>query len=491
MTIFILLWANFSYFGSTARSVSTGLLFYRLNWAAVSLFLPSFFYFFVIYFLLKSHLASKIGIIIFILSIIFFILSLFTGLIIKDVVQQSWGMGIVFGPLSDYFNIFSAIVAIIVITYSVQSYKSLSKEMKVKLNYFLAGIFVFITANLVFNVGLQVIFQSVRFQIYGDFSAIFFLVFTAYAIVKYELFDIKIIATEGLTAVLWIVLLAKTFVSESPVQLLINILIFLLTVIFGVLLIKSVTREVKQRQLLEELNKKLKELDKQKDEFVSMAAHELRSPLTAIKGYVSMIMEGDTGDIPEKARQYLADSMAVTDRLVRLVNNMLNVSRIEEGRIVYQMEETHLIRAVQEVYYSYRIEAERKGIEIVMNIPNGLDDVVYVDPDRIREVIGNIVSNAVKFTEKGKIEISIGNPRKGVVRVDVSDTGPGITEEEQKKLFVKFYRAESTAGKTFGTGLGLYITKLLIDNFGGVIGVESQIDKGTTFWFELPVRKQV
>ena len=238
---------------------------------------------------------------------------------------------------------------------------------------------------------------------------------------------------------------------------------------------------------LQELNKKLKELDKQKDEFVSMAAHELRSPLTAIKGYVSMIIEGDTGDIPEKSRRYLADSMAVTDRLIRLVNNMLNVSRIEEGRIVYQIEKTSLIRAVQEVYNSYRVEAERKQLDFKTEIPNGLEDTIEADPDRIREVVSNLVSNAIKFTEKGKVRIKMTNPAKDKVRVDVIDTGPGISKDEQEKLFKKFYRAESTAGKTFGTGLGLYITKLLIERFKGKIALDSQIDKGSDFWFELPI----
>lgn len=242
---------------------------------------------------------------------------------------------------------------------------------------------------------------------------------------------------------------------------------------------------------LQELNKKLEELDKQKDEFVSMAAHELRSPLTAIKGYVSMVIEGDTGDIPEKARQYLADSMAVTDRLVRLVNNMLNVSRIEEGRIVYQIEETSLIHAVQEVFNSSRVEAERKELEFKVSIPNGLSDTIKVDPDRIREVVGNLVSNAIKFTEKGKVSLLMTNPKPDIVKVEVVDTGPGISKEEQTKLFQKFYRVEATAGKTFGTGLGLYITRLLVEKFGGKMGLISDLDKGSNFWFELPVAKKV
>lgn len=323
-------------------------------------------------------------------------------------------------------------------------------------------------------------------------------------LIPYLIMGFMIVAT-GVEFV-WLVSTKEIIFGFVPlVSFVVRVLSLIFTGFYGfVLARKTVSEESTQKKMqeyskemedakdkLEVLNQKLKDMDKQKDEFVSMAAHELRSPLTAIKGYISMIVEGDTGDIPEKARQYLADSMAVTDRLVRLVNNMLNVSRIEEGRIVYQLENTGLIRAVQEIYNTFRVEAERKGLEFKVDIPDRLEDTVKVDPDRIREVVSNIVSNAIKFTEKGKVSIEMSNPRANVVKVQIIDTGPGISKEEQVKLFKKFFRAESTSGKTFGTGLGLYITKLLVEKFGGEIGLISEINKGSNFWFELPVVKRV
>ena len=116
-------------------------------------------------------------------------------------------------------------------------------------------------------------------------------------------------------------------------------------------------------------------------------------------------------------------------------------------------------------------------------------DKVEVDPDRIREVIGNYVSNAIKFTDTGKVIIKISNSTKSTIKVEVIDTGPGITKEEQVKLFNKFYRASSTEGKTIGTGLGLYISKLLVDKFGGKVGLNSEFGKGSNFWFQLPLTK--
>jgi signal transduction histidine kinase len=220
-----------------------------------------------------------------------------------------------------------------------------------------------------------------------------------------------------------------------------------------------------------------------------MAAHEFRAPLTAIKGYISMISEGDTGDIPEKARGFLADANAINERLVRLVNNMLNVSKIEEGRMIYQVEPVILSEVLQTAYAQFRPEAERKGLKFTLQIPREIKDKVMVDPDRIHEVVANLVSNAIKYTDEGSVSMRLIQPNENKVRFEVVDTGRGISKGEQERLFRKFYRAESEIGKTTGTGLGLYICKLLVEKFGGEIGLISEDKKGSTFWFSLSIVK--
>ena len=235
----------------------------------------------------------------------------------------------------------------------------------------------------------------------------------------------------------------------------------------------------------------LVELERQKEEFISMAAHEIRAPLTAIKGYLSMMMDGDAGEIPEKASGFLTDASAITDRVIRLVNNMLNVSRIEEGRLIYQLKYVKLSSVAKQVFDQSKHEAERKGLSFTLEVPSDINDQVHADPDRIFEVVANIVSNALKYTNKGSVLIKLSEPKEGTVRLEVKDTGPGISEEARKKLFRKFYRVKSTVGKTIGTGLGLYICKLLVEKFEGTIGVESGVDKGSNFWFELPVKKKL
>lgn len=270
-----------------------------------------------------------------------------------------------------------------------------------------------------------------------------------------------------------------------------RIIVFVALIALSILVFDMLMAEEKRKRELSQLNKKLTDTDKQKDEFISMAAHELRTPLSAIKGYLSMIIEGDTGDIPEKTRGFLADANSINERLIRLVNNMLNVSRIEEGRMVYQSEDESLSRVTRAVFVQFRAEAERKGLKYSLEIDPDIKDEIRVDPDRIYEVIGNLISNAVKYTNRGSILVKLSQPSKAKVRFEVTDTGPGITREEQNKLFKKFYRAESSVGKTIGTGLGLYISKLLVEKFGGRIGLASEVGKGSKFWFDLPLAEKL
>jgi signal transduction histidine kinase len=359
---------------------------------------------------------------------------------------------------------------------------------KIRINYIFFAVAVLFTLIIIFNFLLPTVFQYGNFVPFLPVYILLFLGIVSYAIVRHRLFGLRVLATQVLTAVFWMILLSNLFNAQDNAQRIINGVILLASIISGILLIRSVIREVEQRERLEELTEKLRAMDKQKDEFISMAAHELRAPMTAIKGYLSMVVEGDTGDIPEKARGFLADANAINERLIRLVNNMLNVSRIEEGRMVYQIEIENLSQVVRTVFAQFKPEAERKGLEYGLNIPAEIKDSVQVDPDRIHEVVANLLSNAVKYTDQGYVRVQLVQPDKGSVRFEVKDTGPGISKEEQVKLFRKFHRVESNVGKTTGTGLGLYICKLLVEKFGGEIGLTSSLGKGSIFWFQLPLK---
>jgi len=357
--------------------------------------------------------------------------------------------------------------------------------------------FRFLTAGVTLMFGAIVIFDFVFAAVFNNtslipLSAVFILPFvlcTFYAIARHELLDIKIVGTEILTFVIVMVAFFEIILSRGLSEILFRIAIFITLLSFGILLIRSVMREVEQRKKLEELTEKLKELDAQKNEFISLAAHELRAPMTAIKGYLSMILDGDAGKLTTTATEFLKEAVDGNDRLIRLVNNMLNVGRIEEGRMVYQLGVVNLKQVVKRVFNEFAVNAKDKGLAYELDVPERLYDAVYVDQDRIYEVVANLLSNAIKYTDKGTIKVKLGQKSPHVIRLEVIDSGRGISVEEQKKLFGKFARAESSAGKTIGTGLGLYISKLLIEKFGGKIGVWSESGKGSNFWFELPVNR--
>lgn len=239
---------------------------------------------------------------------------------------------------------------------------------------------------------------------------------------------------------------------------------------------------------LQTTNVKLQEISALKDEFVSVASHELRAPMTTIKGYISMILEGDAGQITDKTKEYLKDAYESNDRMIRLVNNMLNVSRIESGKLVISLEDIQIEKAIEDVVKSFQFEAESHGLELKYEKPSEALPKVRVDPDRIREVISNIVGNAINFTPHGHIHVK-SYEKDDMVVIAVEDTGVGISPAQQKQLFKKFSQVE-VGVPLKGSGLGLYICKMLLNEFSGKIWLKSKVGTGTTFFFSLPAIKK-
>ncbi len=236
--------------------------------------------------------------------------------------------------------------------------------------------------------------------------------------------------------------------------------------------------------------KRLKELDKMKSDFVSNVSHELRTPLTAIKGSADNMLDGLTGPLSEKQNRYLVRIKSNADRLSRLINDILDLSKIEAGRIELKPIHLPLFTLIQEVVESLRPVAAEK----LLNIETGALDAAttaWADRDKTTQVLINLIGNAVKFTPpKGKVTVGVKQADDEWVQVSVADTGPGIELKEANQIFDKFYQiAEAKNQKTKGTGLGLAISKALVEMHGGRIWVESVPGAGCTFQFTLP-RKQ-
>ncbi len=240
---------------------------------------------------------------------------------------------------------------------------------------------------------------------------------------------------------------------------------------------------------LRQANEKLKALDKLKDEFVSLASHELRTPMTAVRSYLWMVLDEKSGELNDKQRLYLQRAFDSVDRLTKLVNDMLNISRIESGRITLNMQSVNVQQLVQDVIDEVTPRAVELGVSIVMDSPPSSDLSVNADQDKIKEVIINLVGNSLKFTSKeGKIILAF-EQKEDMIQISVKDTGIGLLPKNISKLFQKFgliqdsYSVNKSAS---GTGLGLYICKSIIELHGGKIWAESEgLGKGSKFTFSL------
>lgn len=243
---------------------------------------------------------------------------------------------------------------------------------------------------------------------------------------------------------------------------------------------------------LRSANRRLKELDQLKDEFVSIASHELRTPMTAIKSYLWMALNQPNQTIKEPLKKYLDISYNSTERLIRLVNDMLTVSRIERNKIELKKEPTDMTTVVQLLFDELKITADEKEIKFTFDHPKS-KMVVNGDKEKLREVIQNIVGNALKFTpEKGSIRIVV-KTQKNTVHVAITDTASGIPKDSIDKLFQKFSKIEYSYSKHSsqpGTGLGLYISKKIISLHNGDIEVQSEVGVGSTFTVILPLYEQ-
>lgn len=245
---------------------------------------------------------------------------------------------------------------------------------------------------------------------------------------------------------------------------------------------------------LQDANEKLKALDKLKDEFVSLASHELRTPMTAIKSYLWMTLQGRGGPLTDTQKRYLERAYSSVDRLIKLVNDMLNISRIESGRLTLEMESVNLQKITEEVLNEVIPRAQELGVNIEIAPVNTDLPAVVADSDKIKEVLFNLIGNSLKFTPKdGKITLSF-EQKDDMIETKVKDTGAGISEENISKLFQKFtmlpesYKENNTAS---GTGLGLYISRSIIELHKGHIWVESAgIGQGSEFIFSLKVYGQ-
>jgi len=332
-------------------------------------------------------------------------------------------------------------------------------------------------------------------ETYGIFGGVVFMVFITYLIVKYKAFDIKILGTQALVVALMILVGSQFFYVKTQVNFVLTIITFVLVVSAGILLIQSFKRSEERKEELQIMadrlavsNDRLRELDRTKTEFISIASHQLRTPLTSIKGYCALMLEGLYGDVSQQMEEIINRIIFSNDRLVNLVENLLNISRMEAGRMEYVFEEHRLEDILSELKESFAFAARSKEVTLTLNFPQDPLPPLKMDKQKIQEVFSNLMDNAIKYTNKGDVTVTLDqNPVNHRTRVTVKDSGIGIPASEIPYLFAKFSRGKDINRlHASGTGLGLYVAKNIVEAHKGTIRIESEGEgKGTSFIVEL------
>lgn len=369
---------------------------------------------------------------------------------------------------------------------------------RAQFKFVFSGLMVTFSLHIVFNLILPGIFLNVRFIPLGAIFIFPLVVLTAYAIFKHHLLNIKVVTTEIFALLLTIATLFEVIISSSLVERLLRAGVFLLVLGFSILLIRSVLREVEQREELERLYKQLEEKNKQLDELsrfksqlLSLASHQIRSPLAAMKGFISLILEGAYGAADDKVKETLKKVQHSADDLIGLINTLLDVRKVEEGKMEYQFARTDLKKMAGDVVELLKPLATTKGLEFSYTAPEK-EVWVSADAEKFKQVIQNLVDNAIKYTPSGFVRVTLTDAPAGGVAgrsatVSVADSGLGFSDTLKPYLFEEFIRDERVKKEIRGTGLGLYIARRIVEAHGGKIAAESEGEgKGSTFSVTVP-----
>ena len=424
------------------------------------------------------------------------LLTLIPGVVIKSVdFIVDTGKEIVFGP--GYLLYLLYIVGYFTAGFIVlfKKYLNYTGLLKTQLKYVFIGILIPSLIGITTNLILPT-FGFFQLFWLGPITTILMVIVVGYAITRYRLWNFKIIIAEVLVSIILLVLFLNIFLSRFFVEYLFKSTIFILVSVFGMIIIRGVKKEIKARERVEKLakeimnaNDRLRKMEKQKTEFVSIASHQLRTPLTAIKGYASMLIEGSFGKLPKKALDAVEKIFKSSQVLVVIIEDFLMVSRIEQGRVQYEFDIVELRDVVKEVINDVESDAEEKQIKIKLNVEGGRIFSARADRAKIKQVVHNIVSNAIKYTENGFVKILLSkNKENKKIRIAVSDTGVGISKEMKSKLFKKFSKGEDSK---LGSGIGLYVAKEIVKAHKGKIWAQSDgVGSGATFFIELPEVKR-
>jgi signal transduction histidine kinase len=401
-----------------------------------------------------------------------------------------------------YYTFLGVIAMVWIFSLLFSAYKKADLIFKKQILLMGAGIelFLFSFFTILFissylaNVGIM---DDSRLEFFGLFGMMGFMVFIGVLIVKFKTFDVGGTISKGLIAVLIILTGSQFAYTTNSTAVILTSVTLIFTAFASLLLIRSIDKATIQRKEIEQLvisldkaNVRLTELDKQKSEFVSIASHQLRSPLTAIRGYASLLIEGSYGKVPKKAIAAL-ERIETSSKLMAIgIEEYLNVSRIESGNMKYNYTDFNLKEEVEHVCDDMRSDALKSDLVLLFRSDLKSKSIVHADIGKTVQIVQNLLNNAIKYTEKGTIRVFVRDDIvKKKVYIDISDTGIGMNKKTLQTIFQKFERADNANSVNIhGTGLGLFVALKMAQAMKGNVTAYSEGDRmGSRFTVEMPL----
>lgn len=288
--------------------------------------------------------------------------------------------------------------------------------------------------------------------------------------------------TQGEKKALLTMYLSTSVVDKALEKTLSNSYLVLIVSVLVIILLLFANARIFEHAIL---YNKIKEIDQMKDEFISMASHELRTPITVIRGYLEMIETDNQSTLSKDSKEYLSIVNISTERLNTLIEDLLDVSRIEQGRLKMSVQSMNIWPIIEDTVKELKIQADAKGLALSCSLDGS--DFINADKDRLKQVLINIIGNSIKYTPSGSVEVKAINRDKKIA-IFIKDTGIGMSAKEREGLFNKFYRVKNKKTVDIGgTGLGLWITKQIVELMEGTISIDSMEGVGTQVTLEFPL----
>ncbi len=426
------------------------------------------------------------------IGLIFAVLMMTSSQMIASVVSYS---NYETGFLFRIYSIYMVIVMVAFLAYIVIQYLKSTTELRKQFRLISTGMFIMVSVSALVGVVLPAMGIS-KYNMLDSPSSVFFVLLGAYSIVNNKFLDIRSAATEIIAYLIIILMFVYLFFIGDSAGIGLKMILFAILIWASWILIRSVRKEIASNvqiehlaQHLEEDKKELIELDQMKDEFLQMATHELNTPITAIQGKLDMAVREDMCKLDDKQKSFFKPILDQTMRLARLSKDVLNVARIDQHRLTINAAETDINALIAQIVAGFDLKVKEKNNTIAY-VPAASLPKLMVDQSKISEVMTNLITNANKFTENGKITVAA-KPMEGNILFSVTDTGIGIDKKDQEHLFEKFYQAgrfnADNPQEQQGSGLGLYISQNIINLHGGKMWLESDLGQGSTFYFSLPL----